>query len=152
MKIVYAKEGTLKMPTGVISPIAFNFVTPRVTQILPKNAEKGGLSQRGAGYRSIYAKNPVMIVYVTPVNASPWLLHRIQCRASVVTYDSFGAGDGSTQIPDIVNIDAGGLLATMGRLNFDLKIYATSEVRLEFRNRSAGVLQLKVRVEIYEDD
>lgn len=151
MKIVYNKQGTYRFPQGRIAPLQFQFVSPRVTQIHAKDADAGGISQRGAGFRSIYAKNPVMIIYITPVNSSPWNLSNLQCRASLVTFDAYGSGEGNSQIQDIVNIDAGGLLATMGRFEFDLGQYAISEIKLDIRNRMQTRMQVKIRVEIYEN-
>lgn len=159
MKLIYSKETTLRMPNGSVAGpnTLFSWVSPRITQLSEDNSEAGGVSQRGESFRSVHARNPVMIVYVTPVGglfatpASPFSLFRLQCRASVVTFDPYGAGNGSTRIADPVNIDASGLLATMGRMYFDLNIYATSQVSLDLRSRAPSPMQLKIRCEIYEN-
>jgi hypothetical protein len=134
-----------------------SITSPRVTQISSDEAAIGGIVQRADSYRAVYVSEPIAIIYVKAIDGGgredPNFLSRLQVSTSISTFDTYDASvpNGLAQSEDTYNFDAQ-LFATRGRLYFDLRKYATSQVLMKLVNRSGVPLKVRVRVEVYSKD
>ncbi len=145
MKLVSPSEKRILI--GPNSPI--NFVTDLITQV-----ESGSslVIQRAAAYKSHFVKNPVVVISINPYDLAGNLqlsyLRNLLCQSEIHSYDSYTVGGEQS---DPFNVDAY-LLANKGRLVFDLKPYATAEIRLKIVSRFPARFNLSVKTEIYDAD
>ena len=145
MKFIEAREQLFRFVPG---QAVITFITDRVTQ-LPKG------KQRGKSYKSITVKDPFIVVSINPFRNTGVrdldILRTILCRSSITTFDTYNISDsvdGVNSQTDPFNIDAL-LFANKGRISFDLRDYATSEVSLELLSTFLAPFMLKIRVEYY---
>jgi len=140
-----------------LAAIVMNITTPRVTQISSDEAAIGGIAQRADSYRAVYVSEPIVIIYVKATDTTgredPFFLSRLQLTTSISTFDTYSASlpNGVSESNDTYNFDSQ-LFATRGRLYFDLRKYATSQVLLRLVNRAAVQLKVVVRTEVYSKD
>ena len=147
-------------PLGGIEPIKLlEIVSSRITQILSSEAEIGGINPRGDSFRAIPVSDPIVIISIkeiSTVNGSSTgdLLNQLQITSSITTFDTYAKGTGSTRGRNIAvqgdeyNLDSQ-VLATQGRLYYDLRKYATSEITLRMVNRAPVDRIFRIKMEVY---
>lgn len=157
MKLVSTSEDSYVVDPcyfGAGTPLFMSVTSPRVTQISPNEAAIGGILQRADSYRAIYVSEPVIVITVKTIDLNsievPNDLSRLQITTSITTFDTYATSvaNGLAQSEDTYNFDAQ-LLATRGRLYFDLTKYATSQVLLRLANRTNTKMIVRVKTEVY---
>jgi len=149
-RLVLLDEQEFSIPSVVLNPQEFEYRSPVVTQVIPKDIRYGSVPRRGASLRAKQVRNAEVSITLVPLTQSVpdlELLSHMSVRTAILNFDVFGNIDNQ---PDLYNANASFLSATKGRLSFNVGAYPTGCVQLLITNRQSRNFRLKIQCAVYE--